>query len=203
MKKLLRSIGFVVLLLVLVWFGMLVADRKILNEELIRLHVVGNSNSGDDQQIKLLVRDAVLDAVSAGMEKVESVGEAQAYLKTHLEEIEAAANLALERHGSKDTAEVTLAFEDFPKREYDTFSLPAGIYQSLRVVIGEGSGKNWWCVVFPELCLPATTEDFYDKAVSAGFSDVLTDTLTEEDGYEIRFFLLDCLGELEKLFFRG
>jgi stage II sporulation protein R len=92
--------------------------------------------------------------------------------------------------------------EEFSKRVYDTFSLPAGLYESLRIIIGEGEGKNWWCVVFPELCLPATSEGFEETASCAGFPDALTAALEGEEGYEIRFFLLDVLGRLENLIHR-
>jgi len=88
-------------------------------------------------------------------------------------------------------------------RNYDTFRLPAGVYESLRIVIGEGEGKNWWCVVFPELCLPATAEGFESVAVGSGFSEALSGALTGETQYEIRFFLLDCFGRLENFFFHG
>ena len=87
-------------------------------------------------------------------------------------------------------------------RQYDTFALPSGVYESLRISIGEAQGKNWWCVVFPSLCMPAVGENFSDAAAGAGFDDGLTNTLQQKKGYEIRFFLLDWLGWLENLLFR-
>ena len=93
--------------------------------------------------------------------------------------------------------------ELFPTREYDTFSLPAGVYDSLRVTIGQGEGHNWWCVAFPSLCLSAASEEFADKAAGAGFPDSLTGALDGEEKYEVRFFLLDALGELEKFLYAG
>ena len=85
----------------------------------------------------------------------------------------------------------------------DTFTLPAGIYEALRITIGEGEGHNWWCVAFPSLCLSATSEEFADKAAGAGFPDSLTGALDGEEKYEVRFFLLDALGELEKFLYAG
>ena len=97
-------------------------------------------------------------------------------------------------------AVVTLCRETFDIRKYDTFTLPAGVYESLRVVIGEGQGHNWWCVAFPTLCMSATTEDFEAAAQTAGMDENLSETLT--GGYQLRFFLLDALGRAENLCFR-
>ena len=77
--------------------------------------------------------------------------------------------------------------------------MPAGTYDALRITVGEGQGQNWWCVVFPQLCLPAVSEGFEDTAAGAGFSDSLTGALEGE--YQVRFFLLDCLGWLENFLF--
>ena len=95
--------------------------------------------------------------------------------------------------GFSDTVAVSLTEEAFPTRDYDTFSLPAGVYKALRVVIGEGEGKNWWCVVFPQLCMG---EGFVE---TSAMSDELSQTLTGE--YEIRFWLLEKLGQLKNHFF--
>ena len=183
------------------WCGTLVADRQRLYEELIRLHVVANSDSETDQAIKLRVRDAVIISLREAMENVADVEEAKKWLQDNLMVIQNIANEALRDTGSSDTAVVSLCKEVFDTRYYDTFTLPAGIYNALRITIGEGDGKNWWCVVFPSLCVPATVDGFEAAAASAGFSDTLNDTLTGKQGYEVRFFLLDALGRLENIFF--
>lgn len=202
MKKLLKRVGICFLLAALVWCAALLADRKRLNEELIRLHVVANSDSAEDQNIKLQVRDAVTQSLGSDLAKLADAEEAKAYLQENLPRIQAVANEVLEAAGYDGEVVVTLCKETFDTRYYDTFTLPAGVYEALRITIGEGAGHNWWCVVFPSLCLPATTEGFEEAAVGAGFSDTLTDTLTGED-YEIRFYLLDALGKLENIFFEG
>lgn len=199
MKKLWK-IAFLLLAFYLVfWCGTVYADRKTLNEELIRLHVVANSDSEEDQQLKLLVRDAVVEELQQIMQNLPSVEDAKRYLQEHLPELEEFVNKVIQELGFTDTAKVTLTQEAYDTREYDTFSLPAGQYESLRITIGKGEGKNWWCVVFPTLCLPATTEDFADTAVGAGFSEELTDSL-QSDRFHIRFFVLDCLGRVENFF---
>ena len=187
----------------LVWCGALLADRQRLNEDLIRLHVVANSDSEEDQSVKLLVRDAVVSSLEGDLKKLGDVREAKAYLQENLTKIQAVANETLEKAGFDQTAVVTLCREAFDTREYDTFSLPAGVYESLRIVIGEGEGHNWWCVVFPTLCLSATTEGFEDTAAAAGFPDSLSAALEGEKGYEVRFYLLDAMGRLENILFQG
>lgn len=186
-----------------VLFGLLLADRFSLHNGLIRLHVVADSNSEEDQTIKLAVRDAILDRIASDIEAFDSVSQAQAYLQSNLADLESVANRALQAAGSMDTAIVTLGKEAFPMRQYDTFCLPSGVYESLRVTIGSGEGKNWWCVVFPSFCFGATSKDFCTSAVSAGFSDSLANTLSAEREYKLSFFFLDCLGKLENLFHFG
>ena len=104
--------------------------------------------------------------------------------------------------GFQEGASISLCREQFDIRHYDTFSLPAGVYDSLRIIIGDGRGKNWWCVSFPTLCIPATTVGFTDTAVSAGFSEPLVQALTGNEEYEIHFFFLNQLGKLENILFQ-
>lgn len=179
----------------------LVSDRQRLQDDIIRLHVVGASNGDADQAVKLQVKDAVTAALEERLAQLPDAQAAHAYLRAHLAQIGDIANATLAAAGVTDRAVVTLEEEAFPTRQYDTFALPAGVYRSLRIRIGEAEGRNWWCVVFPGLCASATTEGFADTAVGAGFSDTLTDTLRQEQGYEVRFFLLDCLGWLQNWFF--
>lgn len=199
MKKLLILL---LLAAAIVWGGGIIKDRQTLRNELIRLHVVGASNAEEDQAVKLQVRDAIIGQLESVMSQMPDVETAKAYLQAHLQELEDISNKALEAAGSTAGAVVTLAQEAFPTREYDTFSLPAGVYESLRITIGEGEGRNWWCVVFPGFCSAATSAQMKDTAVGAGFSEELGTTLTEKPQTKVRFFVLDCLGWLENLFYR-
>lgn len=201
MKKLIKRVGICLILTLLVWCGTLIADRQMLNKELIRLHVVANSDSEEDQAIKLQVRDAVVESLQDAMEDIADVETAKVYLQENLLKIQAVANETLDAAGCDYEAVVTLCKEAFDTRVYDTFTLPAGIYEALRITIGSGEGHNWWCVVFPTLCVPATSDGFENVAAGAGFSDDLNNALTGEDGYEMRFFFLDVLGRMENIFF--
>lgn len=201
MGKKVKCLGICLLLAASVWTWGLIRDRQYLNQELIRLHVVANSDSEEDQNVKLRVRDAIVASLTEGMADIADVRTAKAYLQENLPKIEAIANRTLEAAGVDSQAAVTLCKEAFDIRKYDTFTLPAGIYESVRVVIGEGQGKNWWCVAFPSLCMSATSEEFEEAAQTAGMDDSLTETLT--GGLQLRFFLLDALGRAEKACFSG
>ena len=201
MKKLLKRVFVCFLLVCVVYIGALVADRQKLKNELVRLHVVAASDSEEDQAIKLQVRDAVLENLQDGLAGAADIEAAKAYIESQLPKLESVANEVLAAAGCGDLATVSLQVEEFAARVYDTFSLPAGLYDSLRITIGEGEGRNWWCVTFPTLCIPATTEGFEAVAAGAGFSEALTGSLVGE--YEVRFYLLDLLGQLENFLHKG
>ena len=203
MRKCLKRLGICLLTVCLLWGFLIVADKQSLQNELIRLHVVAASDSEYDQALKLQVRDAVVNSLQENMQNVADAAQAKAYLQEHLPKIEALANRVLREAGCSDVATVSLQLEEFATRYYDTFTLPAGIYEALRITIGEGTGHNWWCVVFPTLCVGATVEEFEETAQCAGLSDSLTAALAGEEDYEIRFFLLDALGKLENFLHKG
>lgn len=192
MGRKLKRIGILAFVVAFVWLGGLLADKQALREDILRLHVVAASDSEEDQAVKLEVRDAIVASLQQGLADLTDMEQAKAYVQQMLPKLEEAANSVLTAAGFDEKATVSLMEEEFPIREYDSFTLPSGVYNALRVVIGEGEGHNWWCVVFPQLCLSATAEEFVEMS---NFSDTLNDSLTGR--YEIRFWLLDKLGQLE------
>jgi len=203
MRRLCKRVLFCALTAAIVWSAMLIADRETLNRELIRFHVVAASDSEQDQTVKLQVRDAVLAAIREDLESVGDVREARAYLQEQLPKIQRIANETLQIAGFEPEAVVSLCREAFDIRHYDTFTLPAGVYDSLRIVIGEGAGHNWWCVAFPTLCLPAAAEGFEAVAADAGLSENLTQTLSGREKHQVRFYFLDKLGQFQNRAFAG
>ncbi len=179
----------------------IISDRKKLNEGLIRMHVVANSNSEADQTVKLKVRDAVLQSIRGDLSRVADQKEAKRYLKENLPKIRSIARETLKKAGFDCEVAVSLCKEAFGTREYDTFTLPAGVYDALRITIGSGEGQNWWCVAFPSLCTGATAEEFQASATGAGFSGELTGAMVGEEPYQYRFYLLDMMGKLENILF--
>ena len=197
MFKLLRRMMALFFVLAALYSFSLIRDRRLLNDQVIRLHVVGASNSTEDQSIKLSVRDAILERIKTLTADSTAKAEVQQILADNLDLLKEIANTVLRKAGMEQRAQVTLQKESFETREYDTFTMPAGVYDSLRIVIGDGEGKNWWCVVFPSLCNATASTEVEDVAVSAGLSEDLSKSITRENGYEVRFFFLDWLGRLQ------
>lgn len=203
MWKLLKAMVTILVICGLFYVLSVHKDRQALNEQIIRLHVVADTDDPVDQEVKLQVKDEVLKLVETIKNNASSKAEALERLREKLPELQKAANDVLQRLKMQYQATVTLDEEPFPTRVYDTFSLPAGVYDSLRVTIGNGEGQNWWCVVFPDLCLPAASSEVENTAIEAGFSDTLSKTLTRQEGYTIRFWLLDFFGRIQNYFLMG
>ena len=203
MRKAIGSVGICFLFAVCFWCGTLLSDRQRLDQELIRLHVVANSDTQEDQVRKLQVRDAITKSLEDDLGNITDVQQAKQYLQEKLPYIRNLAERTLQQLGCEDAVSVSLCREAFDTRIYDTFTLPAGVYNALRIVIGEGQGKNWWCVVFPGLCIPAASDGVSDVAAGAGFPASLQNSLTGEAGYELRFGILDAMGKLENILFAG
>lgn len=172
--------------------GALAQQQPAWHDKLIRLHVVANSDSAADQAQKLEVRDAVLAVAEPLLADVSDAQQARQTLLAQLDTLEQAANEVL--RGTGDTATVTLQREVFPLREYDSFSLPAGEYEALRVTIGAGEGQNWWCVVYPAICFTASAEELAEVAVSAGLTESEVAQLTgQTEGYVFRFQIFEYI----------
>lgn len=203
MGKTLKRIGVCALVAAVAWTAGIIRDKQNLQRNLIRLHVVAASDSAEDQSLKLKVRDAVICSLQENMESLTDTAQAKEYLQRNLPEIETLAGSVLQEAGCSDAVAVSLQKEAFTTRHYDTFTLPAGIYEALRITIGEGQGHNWWCVVFPALCVGATVEEFEESAHCAGMADSLTGALRGEETYEVRFLVLDAWGRLENFLHKG
>ena len=162
-----------------------VQEQDVLSGKLTRLHVLANSDEPADQQLKLQVRDAVLSAAEGSKEVNEDL----------LEQMQAAAQKTVVQAGYDYNVQVNRERYYFDTRRYETFSLPAGEYDSVRVVIGEGAGKNWWCVVAPPLCAGICEAELEEIAASAGLSEKEISFICEEKGYILRFQLVDLWGK--------
>ena len=165
-------------------------------QRVIRLHVRANSDSIEDQQIKLAVRDAVLELVGAVCADARDAAEAQSLIEAQLENIEGAAQAVLSVHGFDYGARARLLPEEFPERDYGSFTLPAGRYISLSVRLGSGQGQNWWCIVFPFLCGAQYSEN---AAQTAGLTP-LQGELIRSDGVKIRFRVAEYYRRIARLF---
>ncbi len=168
------------------------AEQGALADKVIRLHVVANSDTEADQALKLRVRDAVLDETNTLLTGQESAQEAARILQENLTALGGIAAETVFQAGYPYSVRVSLEDTWFPTRQYEGGALPAGTYQALRVVIGSGEGQNWWCVVFPALCLPAVTES---SVQAAGLSGPDYALITEESQpYVFKFKALEWWG---------
>ena len=176
--------------------GLALRAQSQLAERVVRLHVLANSDGQEDQALKLLVRDRVLARATELLTQARDRTEAEALLRAELPELEALAVRELRANGCAYPVTAELADTEFPTREYDSFTLPAGEYLALRVVIGEGAGRNWWCVVFPPLCTAASA-DVPAAALAAGLTEDQVGLITEEDrGYVLKFKAVEWWEEL-------
>ena len=177
------------------------ADRtqQQLSDKVLRLHVLANSDSEADQALKRKVRDSVLETASAILADCPDRETAEQRLSAALPEIEDAARARIAAEGGKQTVTAELRPTVFPTREYEDFTLPAGEYLALRVVLGEGKGHNWWCVVFPPLCAE-TTSSLSQTAMAAGLTEEEVALITESDGYQLKFKAVELWEKLMAYF---
>lgn len=192
-RKRLECTIVLTLIFVLCYAAISEASQRVLAEDIVRLRVVANSDSVEDQRIKLQVRDAVLQEISTWEKSADSASDMLALLEQHREDIAQTVSQTLRQNGRAESFTIRLDQDYYPTRQYDAFSLPAGEYRGLRIFLGNARGHNWWCVLYPSLCLDA-----------AGAQEQLTE---EERGliyqnnseYAIRFRTAEALGELKAL----
>lgn len=192
--ELIVLIGLCAALLLSLW---LEREQTELSGSVLRLHVLANSDSEEDQALKLKVRDRILAQTQELVPEDAAVDEAERLLADSLEQLAQAGAQVVAAEGYDYPVTAELCEMWFPTRQYDSFSMPAGRYRALRVVIGEGKGQNWWCVVFPPLCLGASVrETALDSGMTAQQAALL---LGESEGYVIKFKAIELWEQLKLL----
>lgn len=169
-----------------------------LPENVVRLHVIANSDTEEDQAVKLMVRDAVLEEAAKWYDGAQTMEEASSLLCTHLESLAQTARETLAQQGMEYSANVQMTEMYFSTRNYGTFRLPAGRYRTLRVTLGEGKGHNWWCVVFPTLCLPAAEGSEEDALLTLPESE--REVVENPDQFEVKFKAVELWEALREWF---
>lgn len=168
-----------------------------IRSDTIRLHVVANSDSEIDQQVKLKVRDAVLATGQDIFNGTVNPENAKDKISGELKILEEIANTVLKQNGRNYSAKAELVTEYFDTRTYNNnITLPAGKYLALKIVLGEGTGQNWWCIMFPTLCLPAVTKTD-TEAIKSVYSEGEKSVVLSSDKYEIRFRIIEYLEKLK------
>ena len=163
----------------------------------LRLHVLANSDSEEDQNLKLAVKDAVILRISDDLSLCKTKEEAEKVIIENKEELEETANRILESAGKEPTAKLTLTKEQYPERTYGNLTLPAGEYSSVRILLGEAEGQNWWCVLFPQVCTETATP-VEETLAQAGFTSAQIRLLTDQEKptYKIKFKVVELFGSL-------
>lgn len=173
------------------------ADCKEVRDNVIRLHILANSDSEADQSVKLLVRDALLSCGSELFGGTVSVDNASECLAAEKDKLIAKANEVLAENGFDYKADMFLTEEYFATREYENFTLPAGEYLALKVILGKGEGHNWWCVMFPPLCIPAAVKKTEtDIILGKNGAEIISNPVK----YEMRFKIVEIIEELKMKF---
>lgn len=150
---------------------------------IIRLHVIANSDSEEDQELKLKVRDEIIKKTKS-LQESQSIEDSREYLQTHLNDMEETANKVIEENGKSYKAEANLGIRWIPEKTYGDMYFPAGNYEALNLTLGRGEGQNWWCVLFPPLCLIEEDEEAIKEM-----------GISEEQKIEIKWKLMDILKE--------
>ena len=195
MKKILTLLavtGFMLFLLV----GYSTTVNSNISENIVRLHILANSDSVEDQQLKLQVRDAILEHSRANFTKKSDV-------KTKLDEYKEIAKTVISKKGYDYPIEVEYGNFKFPTKEYNNIRLPAGNYDALRVKVGNAEGQNWWCVMFPPLCfVDGTTDSVYAEGKLQSSLDkeaydiITTSTQNGVFPFEVKFKIVEFYGKL-------
>lgn len=149
--------------------------NKGLADNLIRLHVIANSDSPDDQALKLKVRDSIISYMKDKLKNSKDIDQTRFIINENLDNIENISRQLIEGSGKAYEVKAGLGAYDFPTKLYGDITLPAGNYQALRVVVGKGDGANWWCVLFPPLCFVDATHGTVPESVKEDLKDALSD----------------------------
>lgn len=194
MKLMEKSICLALILTVLLSFTGLTAGCEDISNRVLRLHILANSDSTADQALKLKVRDRIL-AESAGMfDSINSKAAAESAVSTGIPKLRAAAEDEIKKQGYNYPVNVELTNMYFTTRQYNEVTLPAGNYDALRVTIGKAEGHNWWCVIFPPMCLPAAEEP---KELSDVLNSNQLQIVEGKGGFEVKFLTVEWYEKLK------
>ncbi len=163
-------------------------------DSVVRLHVIANSDSEEDQTLKLALRDEIIDMVTCAVRDCKTRAEAEEKIQAIMPEIQSRSLEFISESGYDYPVNVTLCQEEYPTKNYEACAFPAGKYSSLRVTIGEGKGQNWWCCLFPPLCMSASSKEESEEAfISVGFTPDQYKVITQTDKpkYRVRFKILE------------
>ncbi len=168
-------------------------------ERVVRLHILAHSDSAEDQALKLRVRDAVVEAAAGWLDGAQNTAEAMALAKERLPQLEAVAQATVAAAGYDYPVKAELTEMYFTTRQYDTVTLPAGVYEAVRFTIGSGEGKNWWCVVYPPLCAGAAIKR---QTLRDVLNDRQVQVISGGERFKVRFKVVEWAQQITGFFRR-
>lgn len=190
-KLALRSLSCAVIICGLLSMTGFCAACGDIENKILRFHIIANSDSKEDQALKLHVRDEILTLTDKIFSECHTKEEAVNAAREHLPEIKEKALSTVKAEGKNQNVEVYITKMHFDTRVYSDFTLPAGEYDALRIVIGNGEGHNWWCVLYPAVCVTASKKD-----ISSALSENETDIVTQSDKYIVKFKIVEWIENL-------
>lgn len=178
---------FLVFVFVFSYIAPFIETSENISDQVFRLHILANSDSAEDQQLKLKVRDEILKKGEKVFASSNSLEETIELCKNNIALFQQTAEQCLKDNGSDYEVKVYVDKEYFNTREYDEITLPSGIYNALKIEIGQGKGHNWWCVMFPAICLSSVTDDELNKYLSEDEQKLVN----SDSKYEVRFKIVE------------
>lgn len=157
-----------------------------IEDKVFRLHIIANSDSDEDQNLKLLVRDEITSYTEELFADCKNKEESMEKARNNIESIKSKAEDIVRKNGYDYAVDAYVTNMSFDTRVYDDFTLPAGKYDALRIVLGEGKGHNWWCVLYPAVCVPSAEKD-----IGSALNESETDIVTDSDKYIVKFKIVE------------
>lgn len=203
MKKYIFHIAGVCVIFLYIWTVVLGNDplQPAIASKILRFHVLANSDSAEDQAVKKEVRDAVGTYLQPLLKEAGSLDETKQIVNDNMECIIEIAKMTLEENGYDYEVNAAITVTDFPEKSYGSYTFPKGEYEALQISLGEGSGQNWWCVLYPNMCFRGTVYEVVEEEAGEALKEVLNpweyaDVFESED-VEFRFKILEYFGENE------
>ena len=176
MKKWFISFAMVAVIFIYIWIAVLGNDplQPSIASKILRFHVLANSDSPSDQKVKEKVRDAVGTYLKPLLEESDNIEETRTIVDAHMDQIVAISIETLKEQGYDHTVSAVITHTDFPEKAYGSYTFPKGNYEALEITIGKGDGKNWWCVLYPNMCFKGTVFAVEDNEAGEELREVLS-----------------------------
>lgn len=170
-----------------------IKTSESISQEVFRLHILANSDSDEDQSLKLKVRDKILTKSESLFINCKNLNDVINVSKNNIDYFEKLANECIKENGYNYETKVYVDKEYFNTREYEKITLPSGVYNALKIEIGEAKGHNWWCVMFPAICLPAVSDD----EINSILNEDEIELINNNNKYEIRFKIVEIYEKIK------